>query len=182
MDLEAIKVEYVTGRSSYSQIAEKYGVSRTNLARIARRDEWPKQREAYRKSVTTKAVAKLADRGAAQLAKLADAADGFNAVLEKMGKDGSQFNRWITQNGEVILDKTDTRALKAATASLVDMLKVTRDLYGMPNKLDERADKREERRLKLAEQNAGPEDSQVGVVLMPQILDSEPEDAPEVNG
>lgn len=182
MDLEAAKVDYLTGKSSYDQIAKKFGISRSYIARVAKRDGWAKQREAYRKTVTEKAVAKLADRGAAQLAKLADAADGFNAVLEKMGKDGSQFNRWITQNGEVILDKTDTRALKAATASLVDMLKVTRDLYGMPNKLDERADKREERRLRLAEQNAGPEDSQVGVVLMPQILPEEPEDAPEVNG
>lgn len=182
MDLDAARVEYITGKTTYAQIAEKYGVSLTWIGKIAKRDKWQEQKAAYRKTVTEKAVAKLADRGAAQLAKLADAADGFNAVLEKMGKDGSQFNRWITQNGEVILDKTDTRALKAATASLVDMLKVTRDLYGMPNKLDERADKREERRLRLAEQNAGPEDSQVGVVLMPQILPEEPEDAPEVNG
>ena len=182
MDLEAAKVDYVTGKSSYSQIAKKHGISRSYIAKVAGREEWPKQREAYRKSVTDKAVNKLKDKGAEQLERLASAAVGFNAILEKMGKDADQFNRWVTPNGEVILDKTDTRALKAATASLVDMLKVTRDLYGMPNKLDERADKREERRLKVYErENAGPEEGSVGIVMMPPVLDEEPEDAPEVN-
>ena len=187
MDHEKARVDYVTGRLTYAQIAEKYGVSRSHVGAVAKKEGWKKQRDAFRKSVTDKAVTRLADRGAAQLERMMDTADRLNGVLTRITEDQRQFFRWKGEGdegpSEVVLNKADTKALKNATAALFEMVRITRNLYGLPDRMAERKDRREEKRLKLAESQAGNvSESQAGVVLMPQILDSEPEDAPEVNG
>ncbi len=187
MDHEKARVEYVTGRATYAQIAEKYGVSRSHVGAVAKKEGWKAQRDAYRKTVTQKAVARLADRGAAQLERMMDTADRLNGVLTRITEDQKQFFRWKESGdegpSEVVLNKADTKALKNATAALFEMVRITRNLYGLPDRMAERKDRREEKRLKLAESQAGNvTESQAGVVLMPQILPEEPEDAPEVNG
>ena len=187
MDHEKARVDYVTGRLTYSQIAEKYGVSRSHVGAVAKKEGWKKQRDAFRKTVTDKAVTRLADRGAAQLERMMDTADRLNGVLTRITEDQRQFFRWKGKGdegpSEVVLNKADTKALKNATAALFEMVRITRNLYGLPDRMAERKDRREEKRLKLAESQAGNvSESQAGIVLMPQILDSEPEDAPEVNG
>ena len=187
MDHAKARVDYVTGRLTYSQIAEKYGVSRSHVGAVAKKEGWKKQRDAFRKTVTDKAVTRLADRGAAQLERMMDTADRLNGVLTRITEDQRQFFRWKGKGdegpSEVVLNKADTKALKNATAALFEMVRITRNLYGLPDRMAERKDRREEKRLKLAESQAGNvSESQAGIVLMPQILDSEPEDAPEVNG
>lgn len=188
MDHEKARVDYVTGRMTYSQIAEKYGVSRSHVGAVAKKEGWKKQRDAFRKSVTDKAVTRLADRGAAQLERMMDTADRLNGVLSRITEDKAQFFRWKGSGEdegpqEYVLNKADTKALKNATAALFEMVRITRNLYGIPDRMEDRKDRREERRVKLAESQAGNvSESQAGIVLMPQILDSEPEDAPEVNG
>ena len=187
MDHEKARVDYVTGRLTYSQIAEKYGVSRSHVGAVAKKEGWKKQRDAFRKTVTDKAVTRLADRGAAQLERMMDTADRLNGVLTRITEDQRQFFRWKGKGdegpSEVVLNKADTKALKNATEALFEMVRITRNLYGLPDRMAERKDRREEKRLKLAESQAGNvSESQAGIVLMPQILDSEPEDAPEVNG
>lgn len=187
MDHEKARVDYVTGRLTYAQIAEKYGVSRSHVGAVAKKEGWKKQRDAFRKTVTEKAVTRLADRGAAQLERMMDTADRLNGVLTRITEDKAQFFRWKESGdegpSEYVLNKADTKALKNATAALFEMVRITRNLYGLPDRMAERKDRREEKRLKLAESQAGNvSESQAGIVLMPQILDSEPEDAPEVNG
>lgn len=187
MDHEKARVDYVTGRATYAQIAEKYGVSRSHVGAVAKKEGWKKQRDAFRRTVTEKAVTRLADRGAAQLERMMDTADRLNGVLSRITEDRSQFFRWKESGDEgaqeYVLNKADTKALKNATAALFEMVRITRNLYGLPDRMAERKDRREEKRLKLAESQAGNvTESQAGIVLMPQILDSEPEDAPEVNG
>lgn len=188
MDPEALRVEYVSGKLTYTQIAEKHGISKSQVARIAKRDNWRQQRDAFRKSVATKALNNLRDRGARQLERLIDTTDRLNSVLERITGDRDQFFRWKSDGGteegpkEYILSKADTKALKNATAALNEMVRVTRNLYGLPDRMEERKDRREERRLKVLENRDGHVDeNNAGIILMPQILPEEPEDAPEVN-
>jgi len=183
IDLEALRVEYVTGKTTYGQIAKKYGISKGYLGTVAKREGWVQQRDAFRKSVAEKAIGNLRDQGVKELERLAATANRFNGILERMGNDADQFNRWIGPKGEVVvLEKTDAKEFKAATAALNEMVKVTRNLFGVPDRMEDRADKREERRLTVYENSNGKvDDSNVGVIMMPPVLEEEPEDAPEVN-
>ena len=40
MDWKAIKAEYIAGGTSYRKLCEKYGVPRSNLERVAKREGW----------------------------------------------------------------------------------------------------------------------------------------------
>ena len=75
-----IKAEYIAGGISQRKLADKYGVSASNLMRRANREGWNKRREA----AESKAIAKTVQRTAEKTAELAS----DNAVLLERVKTG----------------------------------------------------------------------------------------------
>ena len=75
-----IKAEYIAGGISQRKLAEKYGVSASNLMRRANREGWNKRREA----AESKAIAKTEQRTVEKTAELAS----DNAVLLERAKTG----------------------------------------------------------------------------------------------
>lgn len=57
MDWKKIKADYIAGGVSYRKLAEKYGVPRSNLERVAKREGW----FALRRQAEGKAEAKIID-------------------------------------------------------------------------------------------------------------------------
>ena len=80
MNWRKIKAEYIAGGISQRKLAEKYGVSASNLMRRANREGWNKRRE----DAERKAIAKTEQRTAEKTAELAS----DNAVLIERIKTG----------------------------------------------------------------------------------------------
>ena len=184
MDLEKIRAEYVTGDMSYTQLAAKHGLNASSLRREGAKGKWADQRKAFHKTLADKAIEAKKNQGLREIERQMKLAVRFNDMLERLMDDPEQFYKVVTPKGEeLITTKADTRAMKHAADMFSEVIKATRNLYGIPDRMEDRKDRREERRVKLAENQAGNvSESQAGIVLMPQILPEEPEDAPEVNG
>ena len=96
MDWKKIKAEYIAGGTSYRKLAEKHGVSLTNLQRRAAKEKWVDLRQ----QTVDKAAAKIIDSVSTQQArryqrlqdvtdKLLDKLEGIveSVVLEEMAID-----------------------------------------------------------------------------------------------
>ena len=75
MDWEQIRTDYITGDDSYRQLAEKYGVSLSDVGSHGAQEGWVPQRKQYRDKVRTKTMEKIANREAGQAAKRAAKVD-----------------------------------------------------------------------------------------------------------
>ena len=57
-DWQAIKTEYITTNTSYRKLAEKYGVSTTQICNVGREEKWVEQREQYLNKTAAKMLEK----------------------------------------------------------------------------------------------------------------------------
>lgn len=128
-----IRAEYVSTNKSQRELAAKYGVSASQLAARASKEEWRKKREAHRNKVAEKAQQKAAEKEAEamaqQLINIRDAADNLAALIAQVSGDAGNLRVGRTR-------KPDTKALKNITGSLKDVLDVVRDVYELPNLRD----------------------------------------------
>lgn len=82
MDWEQAKIEYITDpKVSYKSIAEKYGVSQTQVANHSKEEGWRRLREEYLQNVCTKTLEALAVQQASRETKIVSVAD---KLLEKV--------------------------------------------------------------------------------------------------
>lgn len=181
MDTEQARAEYVTGKLTYAQIAEKYGVSKSYIARQAQKDGWKKQRDRFRKGVADKVILSKKERGTRALEKLMDSVDELVGTIKRINLDPDQFYRWRSQEGDIESKVADTRRLQSMSATVIQATRAVRNLYEIPDKLEAGKDRREEKRLKILEARDGQvNDENAGVIIMPAVMEDEPEDAPVV--
>lgn len=151
-DWKAIKTEYITTDTSYRKLAQKYGVSTTQICNVGRDEKWVEQREQFLNKTTAKTIEKISQQEAARAAKIHSVADKLLAKIEAIA-DGSRP-----------LASKDIRALTAAIKDLKEIQNVRSD-----------ADRREQeaRIANLQKQSAGindDDDDETGVILMPPVL------------
>ena len=88
MDWEKARIEYVTNpKVSYQTIADRYGVSRTQVANRSRDEGWRQLRDDYLKSVCTKTLDVLADQAADREVKIVSVADKLLSKLDQAVDD-----------------------------------------------------------------------------------------------
>lgn len=190
---DEIRAEYVTGSMSYAELAERHHMTKTQVGKQARKDDWPGQRAAYRKSVTGTVIRKKRYKDSEKLAGLMDAADKLVEHIQRMMDDDNQFRRnvdstfvkdesgaWVHKKQEFLTSKVDTKALGNAARALNDATRAVRDLYNIPTQAERDRKKLEERKLKLLEDKDKPiggEDT--GVIYLGQPQPEDP-DAVEV--
>lgn len=80
MDWKAIKAEYIAGGVSYRELAEKHGVSQSNLRKVAAKEHWTE----LRNSVDTKKEQVLVDKLGNKSAKIDE--KYFNLVDKLLNK------------------------------------------------------------------------------------------------
>lgn len=84
MDWEKARIEYVTNpKVSYQTIADRYGVSRTQVANRSRDEGWRQLRDDYLKSVCTKTLDVLAEQAADREVKIVSVADKLLSKLDQ---------------------------------------------------------------------------------------------------
>ncbi len=150
MDWEQIRTEYITGDDSYRQLAEKYGVSLSDVGSHGAQEGWVSQRKQYRDKVRTKTMEKIANQTAGQAAKrAAKVGELADALLLKLGE--------AIESGDL-----DPKSIRSLTASLRDL----QEIKGDKSDLD-----RQEQEARIAALRArsqeDADDDETGVILMP---------------
>lgn len=178
-DWDALKMEYVTTKTTYAKLAEKYGISISQIKIVAARDGWTNERKKFAARVQQKAYRKACNHEADRLARLITATTGAIDVAMRAIGDDEQFNRYLVErrekyavpvadeaaeDGELLLErqwteertyqKVDTKALKDLTGVLKDLTGLVRDLYGIPTQAQAEAQRIAAERLELDRKKA----------------------------
>lgn len=99
-DWDAMKTEYVTTKTTYSRLAEKYGVSISQIKIVAAREGWTKERKKFASDVQQKAYKKACSHEADRLARIIQATTGAIDVAMQAISDSEQFNRYLVERRE----------------------------------------------------------------------------------
>lgn len=154
-DWDALKMEYVTTKTTYAKLAEKYGISISQIKIVAARDGWTNERKKFTARVQQKAYRKACNHEADRLARLITATTGAIDVAMRAINDDEQFNRYLVErrekyavpvadedaedgelppDGKLLLERqwTEERTYqKVDTKALKDLTGVLKDLTGL---------------------------------------------------
>ena len=121
-DWQAIKTEYITTDTSYRKLAQKYGVSATQICNVGRDEKWVEQREQFLSKTTAKTLEKISQQEANRKARIHSVADKLLNKIEAI----------------VDADKPlDTKGIRALTAAVKDL----KEIQNVKSALDEREQK-----------------------------------------
>ena len=115
-DWLAIKTEYITTDTSYRKLAQKYGVSATQICNVGRDEKWVEQREQFLSKTEAKTLEKISQQEAARAAKIHSVADKLLQKIEAM------------VDADEPLDSKGIRALTAAVKDLKEIQSVRSEL------------------------------------------------------
>lgn len=141
VDWSEIKTEYVTGKSSYRELAKKYDVAVRTLADRAKKENWVELRKKHRNDVATITTQKIAKQQAERTLKLMSATDKLLTKIE------STIEEMKTSD-----ELADCRLVKQLSSALKDI----KDIQGC--KTDQEL-REQEARIKLLEKQADDDDS-----------------------
>lgn len=137
-DWQAIKTEYITTQTSYRKLAQKYGVSATQICNVGRDEKWVEQREQYLNKTSAKTLEKISQQEANRAARIHTVADKLLNKIEAMVDSERPL---------------DTKGIRALTAAVKDL----KEIQSVKSALDE-----QEQRARIAnlQKQANKEDTQ----------------------
>lgn len=142
MDWESIKTEYVTGESSYRDLALKHDVPLRTLADRAKNGDWVKLRKEHRNNVATKTAQKIQEKQVERTLKLMSTADNLLIKIEQSIKK-------MTAEDALV----DSRLVKQLSSALKDI----KDIQGCKTEQELRE---QEARIRLLEKQAEADDDE----------------------
>ena len=152
MDWNKLKAEYIAGGTSYRKLAEKYGIDRNAVQRVAKREKWCDLKSQAKAKSETKMVDAIAKGISKKSVKIDDVAD---KLLDKIVD---------------LLDTltfADSQTIKQCTSALKDI----KDIKGIKSKLDIREQEaRIDKLRKDADSNNNGDGKPSGVIMMPPIM------------
>ena len=117
-DWQAIKTEYITTDTSYRKLAQKYGISTTQICNVGRDEKWVEQREQYLNKTTARTIEKISQQEANRAAKIHSVADKLLLKIEAMVDSERPL---------------DTKGIRALTAAVKDL----KEIQSVKSALDE---------------------------------------------
>lgn len=121
-DWQAIKTEYITTDTSYRKLAQKYGVSTTQICNVGRDEKWVEQREQFLNKTTARTLEKISQQEATRAAKIHSVADKLLLKIEAMVDRPEPLNE---------------KAIRALTAAIKDL----KEIQNVKSTLDEQEQK-----------------------------------------
>lgn len=149
-DWQAIKTEYITTRTSYRKLADKYGVSRVQIGNVGRDEKWVELRRQHLDNTVTKAVAAVENAQVNRAMKMQDVADKLLLKIEALVDSPGMMPK-------------DVRSLVAAVKDL-------KEIQGVKSELDE---KEQRARIANLEKQAEKEDGSNAPTLVVEGLPEE---------
>lgn len=161
-DWTALEAEYITTKTSYRKLAEKYGISSRTITDYAKKHNWVEKRKRYCGNVVAETVAHSTKSDVNKLVSLIESADTMAGVINAVVSDTKQFNRHIVQkkeghsewSEERVFKKADTKAIRDIVASLKDLTSVIRNLNDIPTMAESEAMALASKRFELDKQKA----------------------------
>ncbi|MCQ2316348.1 MAG: hypothetical protein MJZ85_06655 [Bacteroidales bacterium] len=181
IDWLQIKTEYVTTKTTYSRLSEKYGVSMHQIHRVSAREHWVDQRKKYIEKCFRKTETAAMKREAKRLDRLIAATTKAIDVAMGAFEDDQQFNRYIVTEGygpgmsevsEKVFAKVDTKALKDLTGVIKDLTCLMREFYNLPTAAQAEAQRIAAERLELEKRKADadtPDDGGIEIVFSDEM-------------
>lgn len=108
-DWVAIKTEYITGDCGYRELADKYGVPLTTLARKGKAEHWPEERKRHDAKLVTKTLTAAVQKQANRVTRMQTVADKLLGKIER-AVDEYEADELIRGDGRVM--RNITGALK----------------------------------------------------------------------
>ena len=139
-DWQAIKTEYITTDTSYRKLAQKYGVSTTQICNVGREEKWVEQREQYLNKTSAKTLEIISQQEADRAAKIHSVADKLLLKIEAMVD-------------AVEPEDIPAKAIRALTAAVKDL----KEIQSVKSALDKQEQKA---RIANLEKQAQKEDTQ----------------------
>jgi len=180
-DWAAIRAEYVTGKISLRQLAEKHKVSLSNLSIHAAREDWveerDREREKMNRSVQARTREKRIKREAAALERITGEAEQIIEQIDRALQDPEQLYRHILYTakgiqGETVLGKLDTKAARDYVSMLLDLKAMMEGMGGIMDRKTMEELKLKKARLNLDKQKAGlnqEAEGETGIALLPAV-------------
>ena len=127
-DWQSIKTEYITTDTSYRKLAQKYGVTYTNIGIRSRKEGWPELREQHNAKTITKTMNAIASNQANRAARLQFVADKLLTKVERLVDEGE----------ELLTDTSTMRDIARVLKDLKDiqMIKSEADLREQEARID----------------------------------------------
>lgn len=145
-----IRIEYVKGKTTMRELAEKYGVSASNIRKRASNEGWRKRRSKLDAKVEQKTLERVCDARAREFELIARVNDRMGEVLDNLVAFVSSQppNRY-----------DDLRGVESLTKAIAQVVQTKRDLYNVPTEIDRAKietlrDKAKLEREKFAEEQA----------------------------
>lgn len=191
-DWDAIKNDYIKNPDlGTKRLAEKWGVSYTQVNSHCRKEGWYKEKLAWQEKVRKRACDRYAEKAARALEGELETADNVAKLISLLLKDDKQFNRHIVQKTrdgeswaeEEIYKKADARALKEVVQSLTMAADIKRTILGIQRvdqlqkaeferqrlEIEQERLALEKERLAMLKSKDAVDLSEYGVVLMPEV-------------
>ena len=86
-DWQSIKTEYITTDTSYRKLAEKYGISRVQVANVGKDEGWVELRRQYLAETLSKTLDAMSDAEAARAARILKLTDKILDRIEALVED-----------------------------------------------------------------------------------------------
>ena len=154
MDWNKLKAEYIAGGTSYRKLAEKYGIDRNAVQRVAKREKWCDLKSQAKAKSDTKIVETIAKDISKKSVKINDVAD---KLLDKI----------VYLLDE--LELADSQTIKQCTSALKDI----KDIKGIKSDIDlKEQEARIDKLRKDIEADKVDDSKPCGVLLMPPIMDA----------
>ena len=145
-----IRLEYIKGKTTYAALAEKYGISASNIRKRASNEGWRKKKRTLDTKVEQKVLERVCDARAKEFELIAQVNDRMGEVLDNL----------ITFVQSQPPNKyDDLRGVESLTKAIAQVVQTKRDLYNVPTEIDRAKiealrDKQKLDREKFAEEQA----------------------------
>jgi uncharacterized protein YjcR len=119
-----IRLEYVKGKTTYKTLAEKWGISESNIRKRASNEGWKKRKHKLDTKVEQKALERVCDARAREFEIIAKVNDDLGNVLDNMLE-------FVRQQPPRKYD--DMRGIESLAKAINQVVQTKRDLYNLPS-------------------------------------------------
>lgn len=151
VDWTAIKTEYVTEKTSYRKLADKYGVSYTEVSKHGREESWKEEREKFLAKTYSKTLDALLKNREARIKRLQNITD---KILDKIEESVDK------------MDEPDYQAFRHLTTALKDI----KEIQMLKSEMDIREQEARINKLNRDAKDNESDNKEYGVVLLPTIV------------
>ena len=122
-----IRIEYVKGKTTYQKLADKYGISASNIRKRAANEGWRKKRNNLDTKVEQKTLERVCDARAKEFELIARVNDQMDTVL-------ANLLQFVSDQPPKKYD--DLRGVESLTKAIAQVVQTKRDLYNVPTEVD----------------------------------------------